>query len=100
MQFIQTLFSRHAWELLGRFHVLLIHFPIALLITPAILEVLSRLRRKVVPLAPSAAAPACLIIGALAAIASATTGWAHADYTRFPDQLDTLFYHRWLGIAS
>ena len=97
MQFFQTLFSHDAWQLLGRFHVILIHFPVALLIAAAMVEAFAIVRRKS---SPHPAAFACLLIGTLAAIVSATTGWAHADYTPFPDQVDTVFYHRWLGIAS
>jgi uncharacterized membrane protein len=98
MEFLRTLFSRDGWELFGRFHVLTVHLPIGLLLAAAFIELYGIVRRKA---SPSPAAQACLVIGAATAIVSAVMGWAHADYfVTAKSQIDTLFYHRWIGIAA
>jgi uncharacterized membrane protein len=98
MEFLQTLFSRDGWELFGRFHVLTVHLPIGLLLAAAFIELYGIVRRRP---CPSPAAQACLGIGAATAIASSVMGWAHADYFMpARSQVDTLFYHRWIGIAA
>src|SRR5262249_18287321 len=60
---------------LGRFHVVLVHFPIALLIAAAAGEIWSVLRGRSTP------APAvhfCVVLGAASAVAAAGLGWLDA----------------------
>jgi len=82
-----------AIEMLGRLHVVVIHFPIALLALAAMAEVWRRLR-------PSAqTAPvirASLALGALSAISAAGLGWIHARDAA-EAAYSTLWFHRWLG---
>ncbi len=81
----------------GRLHPLLVHFPIALFIVAAFLEVLRLVRRKP---DPSPTAVTCIIIGATGAAAAAFSGWMNADFESHAESLaDTLFWHRWLGVA-
>lgn len=83
--------------LLGRFHVLAAHFPIALLLVAALTEGWDLLRRS------HSAAPAsrlCLNLGALAAIVAAGLGWIHAlDGFAGPFSSPTSItgLHRWIG---
>jgi uncharacterized membrane protein len=98
VQFLQTLFSENGWQLFGRFHVLTVHLPIGLLLAAAFIELHALIRRRP---CPSPAAKACLFIGTVTAIVSSIMGWAHADYASFgAQQQETLFFHRWLGIAA
>lgn len=80
---------------LGRFHPLLVHFPIVLLITAFIFEVMSRshhfrgLKFSVLPL---------LLIGAVTAVLSALTGYFISHEGGY-DQ-SALQRHQWAGIAT
>lgn len=77
-------------ERLGRFHVTVVHFPIALLIVAAFAELLGR--REV--------ARFCLGLGALAASVAAGLGLIAEDYASYPTMTEIVFLHRWLGIAT
>lgn len=82
----------------GRGHVVLVHFPIALLIVAAMCELWGAVRRR-----PDAshAALVCLVTGAIAAAASAATGWINADLEGSRTGMaDTLWLHRWIGVAA
>jgi uncharacterized membrane protein len=82
--------------LAGKFHVLTIHFPIALLAAAALGELWGSLRRRIAPLP---AVRYCLWLGAIAAFVSAGLGWLHAHYMdEEPETLLTL--HRWIGTAA
>jgi len=83
---------------LGRFHPLLVHFPIALFLAAAAAEALFALRGR-----PGHAASVrfCLALGAAGALTAALLGWAAAFQRNFPaDQVETVFRHRWLGTAT
>lgn len=85
-------------QVAGRGHVVLVHFPIALLIVAAMCELWGAVRRR-----PDAshAALVCLVTGAIAAAASAATGWINADLEGSRTSMaDTLSLHRWIGIAA
>jgi uncharacterized membrane protein len=85
-------------RLLGRLHPLVVHFPIALLVTAASVEAVNLLRGR--PIAGEVVFT-CLGLGAAGAVVAAILGWqagAHADFTgRAAEMLDT---HYWLGIGS
>lgn len=86
--------------LIGRFHVVVIHFPIAMLVTAALAELRAFAQRSHVP---PPAVRFCLWIGAISAIAAAALGWIHA-LDGFPgplaDPLSLANLHRWLGTAA
>ena len=76
----------------GRFHVLLVHFPIALLLAALLAELLSLRQPVVEQPAPAGLLVArfCTWTGALGAIAAAITGWAGYLTESFmrPEQLE------------
>ena len=83
-------------RLLGRLHPLIVHFPIGLAITAAVVELVNiiRRRRDASPFAFTATG-----IAAGTAIVAAFFGWLNADYEG-ATQGTTLFLHRWLGIIA
>ncbi|MBT8486355.1 MAG: hypothetical protein KJO43_12310, partial [Phycisphaerae bacterium] len=85
------------WRLQGRLHPMVVHFPIALLVTAALLEILSRLR----PGRPrSKAAFPCLLLGAAGALVAAWFGWVNAAGDLGAEPFgSTIFLHRWIGVA-
>src|SRR4051812_13426481 len=98
MNFIAAAPASPWLETLGRFHVVVAHFPIALLLVAAAIE-LVRVRKR--PFTPSAVAVTCLILGALAASVTALTGWYHGQFSSFGDETRRTFQtHEWLGIAT
>lgn len=82
-----------AW--LGMWHPAVIHFPIALLLTVAFLELAAAVRKKPVYAASSKLLLAIACIGAFVA---APLGWANAGMPAPEDKL-ALDIHRWLGTA-
>ncbi|MFT4542105.1 MAG: putative membrane protein/mono/diheme cytochrome c family protein [Planctomycetota bacterium] len=78
----------------GRFHPLLVHFPIALLSLAPLVELLSILlgtsRLKDV-------ASFCLIVGAITAVKAAVLGWFLSYEVSQKGDLDL---HRWLGVGT
>lgn len=85
-------------RLSGRGHVVLVHFPIALLVIAAACEFWNALRRRT---DPSRSGLTCLVLGALAAGVSAATGWINADLEGARTSMaETLSLHRWVGIAA
>ncbi|MFZ5494297.1 MAG: DUF2231 domain-containing protein [Verrucomicrobiota bacterium] len=85
-------------QLFGRLHPLVLHFPIALLLLAAAVEVLRcfrpdpRLGHLVVFL---------LAVAAAGALLTAATGWvfAHESHPE-PELRATLLWHRWLGVGT
>lgn len=84
----------HLFTFLGRFHPLVVHLPIALILVSGLLELLGWWTKRELL---QNAARINLVLGALSAIVAAPLGWAAAAYTRFPGMEDTLFWHRWSG---
>jgi hypothetical protein len=89
--FLRTL----AW--LGRFHLLLLHFPIALLMVAGAVELW--LAWKGVR-TPSVAPRFCLILGAIAAVPTVALGWLYALSGRGIGSGGLLALHRWVGTAA
>lgn len=81
----------------GRFHPILVHFPIALTVTAAFLE-LVRVARRLPGLAPTTA-PLLLVAG-LCGVAAATSGWLFAAHDYAGDTRWQLEAHRWWGTAA
>lgn len=79
---------------IGRFHPLFVHLPIGLLILAGVFEYLGR-KPKYQKL--QQAVTMTLFIGALSAIFSSVSGWLLANRGAYIEQ--SLFLHRWLGIA-
>ena len=85
-----------AW--LGRFHPVIIHFPIALLIAAALAEGLHAVKHS-----PGLRTAVYLMVylGAASAIFAAFLGWLNAAYGSQPESMaQTLALHRWLGTAT
>lgn len=87
--------------LLGRLHVVAVHFPIALLLLAALLELVAWARKS-----PAIALTARINLGcgAAAAVLAAGLGWIHAldGYANafsgtLADLISTISIHRWLG---
>ncbi|HEY7427347.1 MAG TPA: hypothetical protein VH682_24145 [Gemmataceae bacterium] len=88
--------GQHFLDWLGRFHVLVIHFPIALLLAAAAGELWFAWRKGRV------AAPAvgfCVLLGAIGAVVAAGLGWIHAA-NGYGAGSAVLPWHRWLGVAT
>jgi mono/diheme cytochrome c family protein/uncharacterized membrane protein len=82
---------------LGIFHILVVHFPIALLIAAAAAEFWAALHRSRLP------APAvrfCVLLGTAGALAAAALGWLHAWNGYGAGMPTTLGLHRWIGTAA
>jgi mono/diheme cytochrome c family protein/uncharacterized membrane protein len=82
---------------LGRFHLLLLHFPIALVFAAGIAEIRSAWRRSPIP---SESVRFCLWLGALTAIPTAALGWLFASAGNGADSPQLLMAHRWLGTTA
>jgi uncharacterized membrane protein len=78
---------------LGAWHPAVIHFPIALLLTVALLEALAAARNKPVYNAGNKVLLAFATVGGFAA---AGLGWANAGLPA-PDDATALTWHRWIG---
>lgn len=87
-----------AYQFLGRLHPLVLHFPITLLLLAAASE-LGRLFHDDVRLGRLTV---CLLaLGAVGAVAAATTGWIFAHEVHPEPALRAILQtHRWLGIAT
>jgi uncharacterized membrane protein len=82
---------------LGRFHLLLLHFPIALLAAAAAGEVWSLWQGDRTPLP---AARYCLCLAAAAAVPTAALGFLHALAGNGAGSPRLLGLHRWLGTGA
>lgn len=82
-------------DIIGRLHPLLVHLPIGILFLAFGLECLGRWRRRA-DLRP--AVDLALAAGALAALASAATGWLLSQQGGYEDTV--LQRHQWLGFTA
>jgi uncharacterized membrane protein len=90
-----SLFARLG-RLIGKFHVLVVHFPIALFLEAVLAELLSMWRKE---RTPSSVVRFCVLLGAAGAVSAAGLGWLHAAFSAAgPRQI--LFIHRWLGTMA
>jgi uncharacterized membrane protein len=91
-------FIEHFLGWLGRFHVVLVHFPIALLVLAAVMELWSALRgvRDTAP-----AVRLCVLFAAMGAAAAALLGWFHAIFGGYAStSSETFALHRWTGTSA
>lgn len=89
---------RRLWRLVGKLHVLIVHFPIALLAAAALAESWRIWARRV---GPSPVVRFCVLLGAAGAVAAAAAGWIHASSGGFGAEAGgALALHRWLGTAA
>ena len=82
---------------LGAFHLLVIHFPIALLIAAAAREFWEARQGE---RRPSAIVRFCVILGAVSAVTAAVLGWLHARNGFGAAMPQFLLLHRWLGTTA
>ncbi|MDH3652445.1 MAG: hypothetical protein OEQ53_22330, partial [Saprospiraceae bacterium] len=78
----------------GRFHPVLVHLPIGILIIGVVFHYLDRKRPT---LNLTAATKSIYFAGFLSAALSAFAGWMLAQEGGYHE--DTIFWHRWVGIA-
>ena len=90
-------FPLHALHWLGKFHVLVIHFPIALFAAAALAESWALLRRST---RPGAIVRYCVALAAGGAVVAALLGWSRVSFGGYDSGAATLNLHRWLGTAS
>jgi len=79
---------------IGRFHPLIVHLPIGILLFAALLEWLSATRKNE---GYDKATQVALLIGAVSAFLSALAGYFLSEGGGYDD--DVLFWHQWLGIS-
>ena len=82
---------------LGNFHVVAVHFPIALLLAAAAGEVWFAWRRA---RQPASAVRFCVVMGTISAIVAAVLGWLHADSGYGLGSPLILKWHRWFGTTT
>jgi len=82
---------------LGKFHFLLIHFPIALVVAAVFGELWSIRQRNPIP---SETVRFCVSLAALFAVPTATLGWIFAASGRGAGSPELLLAHRWLGTTA
>ena len=81
-------------ESFGRLHPIMVHLPLGLLFAAFAVEAVRLIQRRS---HISAFTPIALGIAALGAVVASGTGWFFAEGE---GSSDSLFWHRWLGIAS
>jgi|GEM_PF-1195706 len=83
-------------KVFARTHIMVVHFPVALLLLAAAVDWLGLLLRRGTAWVPAVSWTSG--VAALAAPASVLTGWLLADMEGYKDS--TVFLHRWLGVAT
>lgn len=82
---------------LGKFHVLSVRLPIALLPLAALLKIAGLVLRSPTT---TFAARLNFIVGACSALLAASLGWIVAGLSNYPGELaEALTWHRWLGVS-
>jgi len=81
----------------GKFHPVVVHFPIALTIIALLAELLFVFKKEELF---RAAGRFCIVISALSALVAASLGWAAASSANYPSLELTLAFHRWLGTGA
>ncbi|MEM1324848.1 MAG: c-type cytochrome domain-containing protein [Bacteroidota bacterium] len=81
-------------QFIGRFHPLLVHLPVGILLAAIVLDGLS-LRKRFEEL--KGAVPVLYLLGAIGAVGSCLTGYLLSTSGEYEG--NTLEYHKWLGIS-
>jgi mono/diheme cytochrome c family protein/uncharacterized membrane protein len=81
----------------GRFHLLVLHFPLAFLVAAALVEVAAA-RKANAP--PSPAVQFCVVAGAISAVPTAILGWCYALAGSGASSPFVMSCHRWSGTAT
>jgi mono/diheme cytochrome c family protein len=87
----------HFLHWLGKFHLLFLHFPIALLVAAAAAEGWSVVRRSRIP---EPAVRLCVLLGAASTVVTVVLGWLHAGSGYGAGTPRLLSTHRWLGTGA
>jgi uncharacterized membrane protein/mono/diheme cytochrome c family protein len=82
---------------LGPFHLVVVHFPIALLIAAAVAELWSAQHGIRIP---TPEVRFCVLLGAASAVLAAALGWVHAGNGHGAGALHVLRIHRWIGTTA
>jgi uncharacterized membrane protein len=82
---------------LGKFHPLVIHFPIAMLLAAALAEFIGLFSSSAFW---KTSGRYSAILGALGAAVAAPLGWATAAFSSFPTMEWVEELHRWLGTST
>ena len=82
---------------LGPFHLVAVHFPIALLIAAAFAEFWSAQHGTRIP---TPEVRFCVLLGAASAVVAASLGWFHAGNGHGAGALRILGLHRWIGTTA
>ena len=83
---------------LGRFHPILVHFPIAFILGALIAELLGLWSLLGMKEHSHGIVRFCLIFGALGGVAASVTGWMNAEFVHHSGNLGwILLFHRWIG---
>ncbi len=81
---------------IGRFHLVVVHFPIALLLAALVLHL-----RRGPGAAGTGSARTCAAWGAASAVLAALLGWAYASPGGGGEEpLSNIWIHRWAGVAA
>ena len=87
--------SARWFEQIGRMHMAIVHFPIALLLVAGMIELFRAMLRKD---RPSTTAIVCLSIGAVTASVAAVAGWYHQKFTGYAND-SAMKPHQYIGFA-
>jgi uncharacterized membrane protein len=91
-------FLEHLLDWLGRFHVVVVHFPIALLVVAATGELLSLWRGT---RDSATAVRFCVLFAAAGAAPATILGWLHAAFGAYAaGSSRALALHRWTGTTA
>ena len=91
-------FGRRLLRLAGKLHVLVIHFPIALIAAAAGVESWWMMRRSP---GMSPLVRFCILCGAAGALLAAVLGWIHAPFSGYESSASgLLLLHRWAGVIA
>jgi uncharacterized membrane protein len=98
VSYVAPSFPVHAMHWLGKFHVLVIHFPISLFAAAALAESWALFRRST---RPGAVVRYCVALAAGGAVVAAVLGWSRVSFGGYDaGPAATLNLHRWLGTAA
>jgi uncharacterized membrane protein len=89
---------QHLLEFAGKFHPVMVHFPIALVLTCLLAEILGLLFGKSMFID---AARFLIVLGALSVAVTVPLGWMAAAFEDYSgDYARVLWWHRWLGTTA